>query len=88
VDELIGSAAVQVHPRLSLYALYDYSFEKQDSFKQAYGVQYRHGCWGIRVSYREEAEDREITLALVLVGLGQIGGTFAQEGDLALSTTP
>lgn len=88
VDEIITSAAVQVHPRLSLYALYDYSFDKQETFKQTYGVQYRHGCWGIRVSYREEAQEKELTLALVLVGLGQIGGTFAQEGDLSLTTTP
>lgn len=88
VDEIISSAGVQVIPRLSLYALYDYSFDNQETFKQTYGVQYRHGCWGIRVSYREEAQEREVTLALVLVGLGQIGGTFAQEGDLSLTTTP
>ncbi len=88
VDEIISSAGVQVIPRLSVYALYDYSFDKQETFKQTYGVQYRHGCWGIRVSYREEAQEKEVTLALVLVGLGQLGGTFAQEGDLSLSTTP
>lgn len=88
VDEVISSAALQVFPRLSLYALYDYSFDKQETFKQTYGVQYRHGCWGIRVSFREEAEEKEVTVALVLVGLGQIGGTFAQEGELTLATSP
>lgn len=88
VDEIIGDMQLQVLPALSLYALYDYSFDKQETFKQTYGVQYRHGCWGIRLSYREEAKEKEVTLALVLVGLGQIGGTFAREGDLSMTTTP
>lgn len=82
VDEIIGNMHVQVHPSLSLYALYDYSFDKQESFKQTYGVQYRHGCWGIRLSYREEASEKEVSLALILVGLGRIGGTFARDDNL------
>ncbi|MGQ9483430.1 MAG: LPS-assembly protein LptD [Desulfosoma sp.] len=88
VDEIIGSAHLQVRPPLSLYVLYDYSFDKEETFKQVYGLQYRHGCWGLRMSYREEAKEKEVSLALVLVGLGQIGGTLAQDGDLSLNSNP
>ncbi|WP_123289905.1 LPS-assembly protein LptD [Desulfosoma caldarium] len=88
VDEIIGDIHVQVRPTLSLYALYDYSFDKHETFKQSYGVHYRHGCWGLRLSYREEAEEKEVSLALVLVGLGQIGGVLAQDGLVSMTSNP
>ncbi|MBC7359153.1 MAG: LPS-assembly protein LptD [Desulfacinum sp.] len=84
IDELIATFHLKILPNLTFSSYYDYSFDKQEVFEQTYSLAYRHGCWGLRFGYREEAEEREITFALMLVGLGEVGSTFSQEGGMSV----
>ncbi len=88
IDEIIAGFRVKVLPQLTFSTYYDYSFDQDETFKQTYSLNYRHGCWGIRFSYREEAEDREFSFALTLVGLGELGSAVSEEGSLSLISTP
>ncbi|MCX7823245.1 MAG: LPS assembly protein LptD [Syntrophobacterales bacterium] len=73
VDEVIGSLNWDLRPWLSLGTYHNYSFAKQDMFKQGYSLTYRHGCWSLTASYEREGGDRRFFVTVNLVGLGQIG---------------
>lgn len=73
LDEIISGVHLAIRPNLFIYTYHDYSFDQKEMFEESYGVYYQHGCWGIRMGYKEEDEDREFMLAFTLLGLGQVG---------------
>lgn len=74
VDELITRFRVQLRSNIYFDVYHDYSFDKQELFRQAYGLTYTKGCWGLQLAYREQGEKQWVTLAFNLRGLGHIGG--------------
>lgn len=73
VDEVIMEAGVKVLSNIFLTTYHDYSFDKEELFKQAYGVRYQHGCWGLGLTYQKEGEDNRFAFSIDLLGLGHFG---------------
>ncbi|MGC8718988.1 MAG: LPS-assembly protein LptD [Thermodesulforhabdaceae bacterium] len=72
VDEIIGSLAWDIRPWLSLATYHNYSFAKDEMFKQGYTVTYRRNCWSVSLSYEREGGDRRFFVSVNLLGLGQV----------------
>ncbi len=51
---------------------YDLTANRQ--LEQVIGVEYRHQCWGAKLSYRDRDEDRSIMLTFTMRGIGSVGG--------------
>jgi len=75
VDELIVESGIRVLRNVFLTTYHDYSFEKEELFKQGYGVKYQHGCWGVGLTYEKEGEDQRVAFSIDLLGLGKFGGS-------------
>jgi len=75
IDELIMESGVKLLSSIYLTTYHDYSFDKQELFKQAYGLKYQHGCWGLGLSYQKEGEDNRFAFYIDLLGLGHFGGS-------------
>ncbi len=73
VDEMIIEAGVKVLSSIFLTTYHDYSFDKDELFKQGYGLKYQHGCWGVGLTYQREGEDNRLAFSIDLLGLGQFG---------------
>jgi LPS-assembly protein len=86
VNELIGQVRLKVFSGVYLTTLYDYSFLKERTFNQAYGITYEHGCWGVTLAYREEGKDQQVFVSLNLLGLGHLGGGFSPFSSTATVT--
>jgi LPS-assembly protein len=76
INELIAALSWQVSPTLAVRTLHDYSFDREEMFKQVYGITYQRGCWSLLVAYKKEADDQTVLVSINLLGLGQLGGGF------------
>ncbi len=81
VDEFITETNVKILPQIYLSTYHNYSLEKNEMFKQGYGVRYFSGCWGVSLTYEKERDDQRVAVMLNLLGLGSLGTTFAAGGD-------
>lgn len=75
VDEVIMEAGVKVLSNIFLTTYHDYSFDKEELFKQAYGLRYQHGCWALGMTYQKEGEDNRFAFSIDLLGLGHFGAS-------------
>lgn len=50
-----------------------YSYNDKKTIEAAYGLAYRHQCWGAQLSYTERLEERRFMLTFNLLGIGQVG---------------
>lgn len=75
IDELIMESGVKLVSNLYLSTYHDYSFDKQELFKQAYGLKYQHGCWGVGLTYCKEGRDNSFAFSIDLLGLGRLSGS-------------
>ena len=75
IDELIMEAGIKLLSNFYLSTYHDYSFDKQELFKQGYGLKYQHGCWGIGLTYRKEGNDNSFAFSIDLLGLGRFSGS-------------
>ncbi|GAB7026661.1 LPS-assembly protein LptD [Geotalea toluenoxydans] len=50
-----------------------YSFDKGDFLESIYALEYKHQCWGVTLSYRDRADNREFMLTFTLAGVGAVG---------------
>jgi LPS-assembly protein len=73
VDEFITDINVKVVSNLYLNTYHDYSFQKQNLFRQGYGVRYIRGCWAVALAYEREAQDERVAFSIDLLGLGTYG---------------
>ncbi len=77
IDELITEFSVKIMPNVYVNTYHDYSFDKDELYKQGYGIKYIQGCWGLGLTYEKEEEDQRVALSINLLGLGSFGGTYA-----------
>jgi len=50
-----------------------YSYNDKRTIEAAYGLAYRHQCWGAQISYSERLEERRFMFTFNLLGVGQFG---------------
>ncbi len=75
IDELIMESGLKLVGNLYLNTYHDYSFDRQELFKQGYGLKYQHGCWGVGLTYRKEGNDNSFAFSIDLLGLGRLSGS-------------
>ncbi len=51
---------------------YDLTTDKQ--LEQVIGIEYRHQCWGAKLTYRDRKDDNSIMLTFTMRGIGSVGG--------------
>jgi hypothetical protein len=73
IDEVTTELGLKILPNLALSTYHDYSFYRQELFKQAYGLRYVHGCWSIGFVYEREPNDQRFMISINLFGLGTVG---------------
>jgi len=88
INEIIPRLDIKVLPDVYITTYHDYSIDKNDLFAHGYGVKYMHGCWGVGVSYEEEASDQRIAFSLNLLGLGWFGGSYGYKTGENPSAVP
>jgi LPS-assembly protein len=76
IDELIAETSLKLLSNVYFSTYHDYSLDKEELFKQGYGLRYIHGCWGLGLTYEKEQNDQRVALSVNLMGLGSLGGTF------------
>lgn len=76
VNELIAETNLKILPNLSLITYHDYSLQSHELYRQVYGVNYMHGCWGIGVDYEKVGNDQRFMVVVRLAGLGSVGSSF------------
>ena len=79
-NEIIGQVRLKVLSNIYLTTLYDYSFLKDQTFNQSYGITYEHGCWSVTVGFQKQGIDQQIFASINLLGLGHLGGGFSPSG--------
>jgi LPS-assembly protein len=75
IDEVTTELGLRILPNLALSTYHDYSFYRQELFKQAYGLRYVHGCWSIGFVYEKEPNDQRFMISINLFGLGTVGSS-------------
>jgi LPS-assembly protein len=89
VDEVIGQINFKVLSNIILTTRYDYSFDQEQAFSQAYAITYQRDCWAITLAYKEEAGDQQVFLSVNLLGLGHLGGGYSPvSGGTKLAERP
>ncbi len=76
IDELIAESSLKLLSNVYFSTYHDYSLDKEELYKQGYGLRYIHGCWGLGLTYEKEQNDQRVALSVNLMGLGSLGGSF------------
>lgn len=71
---LEGSARLRVANPLDLTYMKRFSFDQGKSLETAYGIEYRHQCYGAALSYTVKPEEKVFFLTVNLMGLGKVAG--------------
>lgn len=71
---LEASARARVIDPLDLIYIKRFSFDQRRSLETQYGVEYRHQCYTVLVTYTERPEEKIVFLTFNLKGLGQVAG--------------
>jgi LPS-assembly protein len=75
IDEVTTELGLRILPNLALSTYHDYSFYREELFKQAYGLRYVRGCWSIGFIYEREPNDQRFMVSINLFGLGTVGSS-------------
>lgn len=51
-----------------------YSYSDRKTIEAAYGLEYRHQCWGADIAYTERLEEKIVMLTVNMLGIGRVGG--------------
>jgi LPS-assembly protein len=81
IDELTAGLKIDVLSNLYVNTYHNYSFDRQEMYRQGYGMTFQRGCWGVTMGYEKENEDKRFTVSLNLLGLGKVGGDFSFKTD-------
>ena len=77
-DEAIeyAAATLSVAYLKPVYLKYQQRYDLTADFdlEQAIAVEYRHQCWGVTLTMRDQEDDRSFMLSFSLSGLGSVGG--------------
>lgn len=75
VDEVIVESGIKILPNLSFNTYHDYSFYRQELYKQGYGFRFLRGCWALAFTYEREPQDQRFMVSINLLGLGSLGSS-------------
>lgn len=51
-----------------------YSYNDKMTIEAAYGLEYKHQCWGAEITYTERLEEKIVMLTVNMLGIGRVGG--------------
>jgi hypothetical protein len=51
-----------------------FSIDQNKPLETAYGIEYRHQCYGATLNYTIKPEEKVIFLTMSLMGLGKVAG--------------
>ena len=80
-DQINVNGTVVLSKYLTFSAGQQYSFLKDELFKQSYSATFARQCWSANVTYTDEADKQTWTFMVNLTGIGSIGrDTFGKGG--------
>lgn len=82
IDYAAAGLSVSYLKPVYLYFEQRYDFTGDNELEQSLAIEYRHQCWSVKLSLRDQDDDRSAMLSFSLSGLGSVGGDGATPGGI------